>query len=491
MASAINSRSRCKMLNVRSRWLGPPLALLAITLAGCQVPAADKAGGPPSPVTMTLATGEGDPSEVASFVDAVRRLSGGSLTIEVKTAWRKGEATYETGLVKDVIAGKADIGVVGVRAFDEEGLDVTSFQGFVAPFLIDSYELQDRVLDSDVAKETLRGIEPLGLTGLGFDPGPLRRPLGITRQLAGAADFEGATFGAREGHVVALTLEALGGTSRVFVPDQAAGLDGMEAHLALIGNAGYDRNAVALTSDVVLWPRVSVLVANTAAFGKLTAEQQAIVRHAAALSREERPNQIRSEEAEGLLILCRRGLRTVTINDAEAEGLLRTVAPVYQEIERDPLSKELIDEVRRLRSDVAAGANASVSCGEGASPDPGSAAATELDGAWTACTTREELLAAGADASEDQPDNFGCFVLEFERGRFRTYRPESSTEVGRPVNADGTYDLEADNRITFNLDNGEKFEFVWSVFQDTLSFRKTGIGGPTGFIVKPFTRVGR
>jgi TRAP-type C4-dicarboxylate transport system substrate-binding protein len=206
----------------------------------------------------------------------------------VKTSWRKGEATYETGLIKDVMAGKADLGVVGVRAFDEEGLDVTSFQGLLAPFLIDSYELQDRVFEGDVAKETLRGIEPLGLTGLGLDPGPLRRPLGITRQLAVAADFEGASFGAREGRVAAITLEALGGVSRVFVPDQAAGLDGMEAHLALIGHAGYDRGAQALTANVVLWPRVSVLIANTASFTKLTAQQQAILREAAGSVRDER-----------------------------------------------------------------------------------------------------------------------------------------------------------------------------------------------------------
>jgi TRAP-type C4-dicarboxylate transport system substrate-binding protein len=126
--------------------------------------------------------GENDPSEVASFVDAVRRLSNGSLTIDVKTEWRWGEATYETGLIKDVMAGKADLGVAGVRAFDEAGLDVTSFQGFLAPFLIDTYDLQDRVLASDAAQETLRSVEPLGLTGLGLDPGPLRRPFGITRR---------------------------------------------------------------------------------------------------------------------------------------------------------------------------------------------------------------------------------------------------------------------------------------------------------------------
>ena len=119
------------MLNVRSRWLGPVTALIALALVGCQVPASDKAGGAPAPVTMTLATGDSAPAEVAPFVEAVRRLSSGSLTIDVKTAWREGEATYETGLIKDVMAGKADLGVVGVRAFDEEGLDVTSFQGFL------------------------------------------------------------------------------------------------------------------------------------------------------------------------------------------------------------------------------------------------------------------------------------------------------------------------------------------------------------------------
>ena len=163
---------------------------------------------------------------------------------------------------------------------------------------------------------------------------------------------------------------------------------------------------------------------------------------------------------------------------------------MYQEIERDPLSKELIDEVRRLRSDVVPGANASVSCEAVASPDPGTAEATELDGAWTACTTREELLAAGAESGEDQPGNYGCFVLEFERGKFWLYRPGSSPGAsGRPVNADGTYRLEADNRITLTRTNGDVFQFAWSVFEDTLSFRKTGIGGPTGFIVKPLTRV--
>ena len=101
-------------------------------------------------------------------------------------------------------------------------------------------------------------------------------------------------------------------------------------------------------------------------------------------------------------------------------------------------------------------------------------------------------MAAGADSGEDQPGNYGCFVFEFERGQFWLYRPESlPRSTGRQDSAAGTYRLEADNRITFYRDTGEVFQFLWSVFEGTLSFRKTGIGGPTGFIVKPFTRARR
>jgi hypothetical protein len=114
----------------------------------------------------------------------------------------------------------------------------------------------------------------------------------------------------------------------------------------------------------------------------------------------------------------------------------------------------------------------------------------ELEGAWEACTTREEFLAAGADSGEDQPENYGCFVLEFERGQFWLYRPGSPGAAAvRPANANGTYRLEPNNRITLVLTDGEEFQFVWSVLEDSISFRKTGVGGPTGYIVKPFARV--
>ena len=96
------------------------IALLALTLvllvfAGCSGSSSNKAGGKQArkPVVLTLADYEGDAGELGRFTDAVTRLSHGAIQIDVKTGWRHGQVRYENGLIGDVRAGKADLGVVG------------------------------------------------------------------------------------------------------------------------------------------------------------------------------------------------------------------------------------------------------------------------------------------------------------------------------------------------------------------------------------------
>jgi len=93
----------------------------------------------------------------------------------------------ENGLIGDVSAGKADLGVAGSRAWDSAG--VSSFRALSAPLLINSYALQDRVLRSPVTGQMLRGLRPLGLAGIGVLPGPLRKPLGMARPLLRPSDY--------------------------------------------------------------------------------------------------------------------------------------------------------------------------------------------------------------------------------------------------------------------------------------------------------------
>jgi hypothetical protein len=345
------------------------------------------------------------------------------------------------------------------------------------------------VLGGAPAEATLAALEPIGLAGIGFDPGALRRPLGISRPLLSPSDFAGAKFGAREGGVTAATLDALGGTATTFVPDHASGLDGMEAHVDLIARAGYDEGADSLASDVVLWPRVSVLFANAAAFDRLSPEQQAALSQAAIDARAGRLTEIGWEEDEGLTNLCRRGIELIAVGPSALEELKKAVAPVYDAIARDPLAAAVMEDARRLGAGTSG--PTPIECTESpAIPTPSRAASpSPLEGAWEACVTWDELLAAGADAGENNPSNIGCHVMRFEGDRFWVYRPGSkpgSHDAG--FTADGTFEIDkADQSITFDLEDGYRFVFTWSLFEDTLSFRKVSFG-PTALVVKPFTR---
>ena len=133
-----------------------------------------------------MANGNGLPLELEPFAAAVARLSNETLRIEFKNDWREGTSGYETGVIGDVKAGKADLGWAGSRAFDSVG--VPAFDALHAPLLIDSYALEQRVLQSPLVGEMLDGLKPLGVVGLGILPGPLRKPLGVSR-LVRPADY--------------------------------------------------------------------------------------------------------------------------------------------------------------------------------------------------------------------------------------------------------------------------------------------------------------
>ena len=153
--------------------------LAALALGGCGSSGADKAGGERAskPTVLTLANANGDSVELEPFANAVERRSGGTLKIVFKNHWRPGQADAEAGLIRDVKAGKADLGWAGTRAFDDVG--VPAFDALHAPLLIDSLPLERTVLESPLVPAMLGGLKPAGVTGLGILPGPLRRPLGV------------------------------------------------------------------------------------------------------------------------------------------------------------------------------------------------------------------------------------------------------------------------------------------------------------------------
>src|SRR5437870_4247151 len=91
------------------------VAALAAAVATGQSP--PSGSGAAAPIRLTLLNSDGGLSGVPAvqrFVDLVRELSGGAVTIEVRPQ-DDGYAGYEQRVVRDVQANKAQLAWVGTR----------------------------------------------------------------------------------------------------------------------------------------------------------------------------------------------------------------------------------------------------------------------------------------------------------------------------------------------------------------------------------------
>ena len=98
----------------------------------------------------------------------------------------------EQQVVRDVAAARST-SAGSERAFDTLG--VKSFQALTAPMLVDSYALENAVIESGITEEMMKGLDELGVVGLGVLPDGLRKPIGVTAPILGPADWRGITFG--------------------------------------------------------------------------------------------------------------------------------------------------------------------------------------------------------------------------------------------------------------------------------------------------------
>ena len=451
---------------------------------------ANKSGGRPerTPVVLTLANhnyqGDSAPDE---FAAAVERLSGGSIDIKVRYGFRYYDID-ETGTIADVRSGAVDAAVVGARAWDTVG--VTSFQALVAPFLVDSYALERRVLESELVDRMLEGVEPLGLVGLAILPGEMRRPLGTSRALLRPKDYEGALIGIRPSSLSKATFEALGGRAKGFPSRQGGldGFDGAESGVDTIQGNGYDQGARGLTANVVLWPRATTIVMKQKVFDALTEDQQDALRGAGVETVEPLLATLQRAEQSALEAICKGSrLPLLSASPADRASLRRAVQSVYDQIERDPLTHDLISEIEDLSGNEIGAADEPLRCPR-ALPGGDEEA---LQGLWRVTVTRKDLLAAGAQLEQLERAQ-GSWTLELHDGRW----------VGRNLDSGnlyrGTYTVNGDvlretTRSCSPTDicvPGSVQEYTWSVYRDTLELAPIpGRSFNVAAIAKPLSRV--
>lgn len=462
------------------------VTVIAMGALGCAGAGDDRAGGKPEPtaLTLTMANGLYRPEELQPFADEVARLSGGKMRLEFRDRWLGWPwRRPESAVIHDVAAGKADLGWVGSRAWDDVG--VSSFNALHAPLLVDSYALQGEVLESGIPGEMLKALEPLRLVGLGILPSPLRKLLGVERPLTQPADFRGQRIGITESRVARETLRALGATA-IAVPagSQIGGLDGIEQQVESIESNTYDAAAKYLTTNINLWPRPLVVFMNEAAFAALEPVQRAVLREALRNALSETLAASRSREQDAAAVLCRRGLRFVVATPADMSSLREALAPVYQKLERDDQTRSFIARIRQLRQRTSDSAETLPSCPTGES----SSSAAIPNGVYTNTTTaadaRRAQIRPGDPFYRDLPVRHRL-VLESNDFVLHDTFPDGRSEIGWS----GTYSVYRD-RIVFQ-GREDKITFGWSFDGKILRLDDDGEGGYYGAgFTPPWTKVG-
>jgi len=467
------------------------VGLVLVLVAGCGGSSADKAGGTggQKPRILTMADAGGDPGEFDGFAKEVARLSGGTIRIQVRSRWRAGQVKYETELINDVKAGKADLGWAGSRAWDSVG--VMSLRALHAPLLIDSYVFQERVVRSPLVGEMLRGLEPTGLVGLGVLPGPMRKPLGISKPLVAPADYAGLTIGVQQSLVADKTMRVLG-AKPVWFPAMGKidRFDGIEQQTGSIAGNRYDTIGKHVTANVNLWPRPLVIFTGKKVLDSLSPDQRNALRQAVANVVSAHTALQRRDEQEAAGNLCRRGLTFKTASRDDLAALRRAVHPVYDDLDRDPSTREAIAAIERLKRDSPTPPDTLPRCLSGGQVITGNA--TPIDGVYEMTTNKS------AAAPEFFAENWGTWIFVFDGGRFAItqenkdactwgygkFRVKGREMAWTFTDGGGIAPNNAVNKP------GEAFVFGWSRYRDALTVTPVeGAISPENFRAEPWHRI--
>jgi TRAP-type transport system periplasmic protein len=475
---------------MRLAWL--LLAALSLVAAGCR--SGTKAGGQREEETVILSIANHDAADrdLAEYIAAAGRLSGGSIRFELKEGWRSEELESDRGTVADVRAGKVDLAKVGVGSLDTLGVD--DFQAVMAPFLVDGLGVEKKLLTSDLPAQMLVGVDRLGVRGLAMLPGELRRPFGLTGRLLAASDYRNAVIGSAPSIVSARTFRALGATTRGYLPRNLPPWDyhGAELDLLTLELNGFDAPGSSLTANVAFWPRASVIVANRDVFANLTASQRRALLDAGPVAVAPAAARLRTEDRGEAAILCRRGaLDVIAATPAQVATLRAAVRPVYVELERNPETRSFIRAIKAMKPRPSPG-EASHCPRQRARPNAQApakspareTAATPLDGRWEMAASLAQVISITHSPQGAEADA-GRYRLVMRRGHVSSFFLGEARDSGT-----GVFSVQND-LVRFRYGN-ETFVYRWNVYRDTLTLRfpEGRERGPPNPTFAPWHRVG-
>jgi TRAP-type C4-dicarboxylate transport system substrate-binding protein len=290
-------------------------------------------------VTLTFVSFEPAGSvfgELLQHFAGAAHAADSTVTIETKFEAAPSEPEATQMILDDTVDG----GAMASRVWDTLG--ITSLRAINTPFLIDSEELMDAVVQSDQADAMLDGLSAAHVTGLALLPVALRHSYGLEEAPLGAEDYAGATMRLPRSETTWALAEALGATPMFGDGD----FDVAESDFVFApGPFG--------TGNVTWYPRIDTVVISDAAREKLSDDQFEALATAADETLDWALANVPSE-ATMAATFCTNGGTIVAATDAQIESLHEAAQPVIDSLREDAVTAAAIDAIEALKQDTVA-----------------------------------------------------------------------------------------------------------------------------------------
>lgn len=313
-------------------------------------------GGASAATTVTLRLGYVTPPAhpygiaIDKFVSDVSKASHGQIKITTIPNYVGGDVP----LLNDVIGGSVDMASVSSAVWD--GKRITAFDALQMPFLINRYDLEQKVIAGPIGASMLRSTAKVGLVGLAIHEGGLRKPLGVKKPIVSLAGFRGLKIRSVQSTVLSAGLSALGASptpipvTDIFNALRNGTVDAMEANLGLVQTYKLYEVARYMTGNVNLWPFPTVLVINKRALGRLTPAQRAIIVAQARKVPAFSIGIFKNPKNNLIPKLCSEGIKFATATPPALAAMNRAAQPVYRQFGKNAQTGRYIRQIEALKA---------------------------------------------------------------------------------------------------------------------------------------------
>lgn len=290
---------------------------------------------------------EGYPTVVAvqKMGEMLQERSGGRICVEVFHSAQLGQ---EKDTIEQTQLGVIDLNRVSLGPFNNI---IEETKVFSLPYIFSGTDHMHKVVDGEIGDKILGEFQNHQLVGLAYYDGGSRSFYNSQKPITSIEDIEGMKFRVMQSDVFVDMVDALGGNAtplpygEVYSSIQTGVIDGAENNWPSYESSGHFEVAGFYTLDQhLIVPEV--LVMSQAAWNKLSAEDQALVRQAAKDSVPVMRDLWAEREKASEEKVRAAGVEVIT--DIDKKPFMDAMDPVYEKHVTSDKLKALVSEIRAV-----------------------------------------------------------------------------------------------------------------------------------------------